>query len=214
MRILLSTKKTYKSKYNCNFPDDFLNDFGLGRSAKGEKYSFYWVLSKKALDLFHVPMAYRDLQGNEGENHYGYKQKIHDYIYGHYYMNNECKYYVTTELQQIKSPFKARTDGKEKVFYKLDICVVREKDFQVFNIEIDGNDHFRSETKQLKDRIRDELLKYRYGIYTLRIDNDWQINYKQIDEFLNKEAMEYTRTRRKDGVKTVREDYSKKFLDR
>lgn len=214
MKILLSAKVLKKkSKYNCNFPSDFLIDFDLAVSEETDKFPFFWVLSKKAERLFHSPGTFHDLDGNEGPNHYRYKQNVHDYIYEQYYMENECKFYVTTELQQKKNPFKARTDGKEKVFYKLDICVVREKDFQVFDIEIDGIDHIKSQEKQLKDRIRDELLKFRYGIYTLRLDSDWPINYKHIDEFLNLEAMEYTRTRVKDGKKTVRKDYAKKFID-
>lgn len=190
------------SKFNSNFPEDFLIDFGLGST----KYtnSFFWIFTKKALLRFHAPIAYRDLDGNEGAEHYNQKRRIHNYIYEQYYLNNECKFFVTTELQQVNKPFKTRTDGAEKMFYKLDICVIREKDHQIFDIEIDGEEHRKSNERLLKDKVRDELLEFRYGIYTYRQERDEPINYKKIDEFLQKPTKEYTRNRRIGGQKLIK----------
>jgi hypothetical protein len=185
---------------NSNFPMDFLVDFGLGMSSGGYRF-FDWKFSERAKERFHLPITYMDLDGAEGPDHYQQKQRVHDYIYEAYYLEGDCQYFVTTELQQIKMPFKARTDGKEKIFYKLDICVIRAKDHQVFDIEIDGYEHRKSNEAIIKDRVRDELLNFRYGIYTLRLDKDEPINYKKIDEFLKKPAQPYTRTRQIGGKK-------------
>jgi len=181
--------------FNSNFPMDFLVDFGLGIPKKGYHDMFNWEFSKKAKDRLHLPITYMDLDGQEGRDHYAQKQRVHHYIYECYYLEGDCQYFVTTELQQEKMPFKARTDGKEKVFYKLDICVIRAKDHQVFDIEIDGIEHRKTNEAILKDRVRDELLNFRYGIYTLRLDKDEPINYMKIDEFLKKPAQPYTRPR-------------------
>lgn len=187
-------------KINSNFPTDFLKDFGLGYS-RHPTFDYYWEFHKKAKDRFHLPITYMELDGHEDKVHYGKKQQVHDYIYENYYMNNECKFYVTTELRQIKTPFKAllvEQDGAEKIFYKLDICTIRLKDHQVFDIEIDGPEH-GTDRRMLKDAMRDKLLNFRYGIYTLRLDKFEEINFKKIDKFLKQDAMPYTRNRKTRG---------------
>ena len=142
-------------------------------------HSLSWKFSKKALDLFHNTITFRSPEGNEGPKHYGLKQKVHDYIYDNFYLYY-CKFFVTTELAQKNNPFFSYIDGKQPMFYTLDICVIREKDRQVFDIEIDGREHGR-----LKDEIRDNWLKDRYGIETMRIDeNDKEINYKKLHKFI------------------------------
>ena len=145
-----------------------------------------------------------ETDGNEDKIHYGKKQTIHDYIYETYYLStDDCKFYVTTELRQMETPFKALLveNGAEKVFYKLDICAIRLKDHQVFDIEIDGYEH-GTERGMLKDRMRDKLLAFRYGIFTLRLDKYEEINFKKLDEFLNQPVMPYTRKRKIKGHKT------------
>ena len=144
-----------------------------------------------------------ETDGHEDHVHYGQKQKVHDYIYETYYLANECKYYVTTELEQLHTPFKALlvVNGEEKIHYKLDVCVIRIKDNQIFDIEIDGPEH-TTQSRMMRDASRDRLLNYRYGIYTLRLDKFEPINFKNIDKFLKQDAMPYTRKRKIKGVKT------------
>ena len=189
---------------NSNFPTDFLGDFQLGRHHK-ETTLFHWEFYKKALERFHLPITYMELDGNEDGIHYGKKQTVHDYIYETYYLNDGCKFYVTTELKQILNPFQALLveNGEEKVYYKLDICAIRLKDHQVFDIEIDGPEH-GTDRAMLKDRMRDRLLNWRYGIFTLRFDKFDEINFKKIDDFLNQPAMTYTRKRKIKGQKIPR----------
>lgn len=190
---------TTNTQINSNFPTEFLRDFELGSH---DNWSFHWEFNKKAKDRFHLPITYMELNGYEDKIHYGKKQQVHDYIYETYYLGAECKYYVTTELQQVKTPFKALLvdDGDEKVRYKLDICVIRLKDHQVFDIEIDGPEH-GTDRAMLKDAMRDKLLNFRYGIYTLRLDKFEEINFKKIDRFLKQDAMPYTRNRKQKGMK-------------
>ena len=198
-------KITLSKTFNSNFPIDFLIDFDLG-AANGYHDIFNWKFTKKALMRFHAPVTYMDLDGSEGPDHYVQKQRVHDYIYEHYYLSGDCGVFVTTELQQVKMPFKARTDGKEKIRYKLDVCAIRANDHQVFDIEIDGYEHRKSNEAIIKDRVRDELLNFRYGIYTLRLDKDEPINYRKIDELLKKPAMPYTRPRILKGKKIIPEN--------
>lgn len=201
MMTCLTNRKKRNQQYNSNFPIDFIEDFDLGY--RGNTDRFNWKLHDKAKRRFHAPVTYMDLNGDEGIDHYSQKRLVHDYIYENYYLTDECKFYVTSELEQVDKPFKARTDGKEKIFYKLDVLVLRASDHQLFDIEIDGPEHRKSNEAILKDRVRDELLEFRYGIYTLRFDRDEPINYRKIDEFLKKDAKEYTRTRIKNGEKKV-----------
>lgn len=145
-----------------------------------------------------------ELDGHEDKVHYGQKQKLHDYIYETYYLNNECKYYVTTELRQIHSPFKALLveNGEDKIHYKLDVCAIRVKDNQIFDFEVDGPEH-TTQSRMMRDAVRDRLLNYRYGVYTMRIGKfDEQINFKKIDKFLKQDVMPYTRKRKIKGMKT------------
>lgn len=200
------TKKTTKTQTsNSNFPTNFLGDFEIGYHSN-DAPSFHWKFFKKAEDRFHLPITYMELDGQEDGIHYGQKQKVHDYIYETYYLGDECKYYVTTELRQIHNPFPALLSslmGEEKVRYKLDVCAIRLKDHQVFDIEIDGNEH-GTEKEMLKDAMRDKLLNYRYGIYTLRFYKYDEINYKKLDKFLKQPAMPYTRNRKIKGEKMQR----------
>lgn len=179
-----------------NFDDSFLYDFGL-MGIKRDHYSgtdvhrkYIWEYSKKALDRFHLPITYRNQNGPESDVHYKFKQKIHDYIYEQYYLSEGCKFYVTTELEQIMNPFPYVFDSEEKIFYTLDVCAIREKDNQIFDFEIDkGKEHY---TKMgiMRAEIRDRLLKDRYGVFTMRIDpNEYSdINPKKIDEFISQPA--------------------------
>lgn len=191
-----------KKTPNSNFPTDFLGDFGIGLD---NNLGFCWRFHVKALQRFHLPITYMETNGDEDGIHYGKKQMVHDYIYETYYLStDDCKFYVTTELRQIKNPFKAllvENSGAEKVKYKLDVCAIRLKDHQVFDIEIDGREH-GTDRGMLKDRMRDKLLNFRYGIFTLRFDKYDEINFKKLDDFLNQPAMPYTRKRKIKGQKT------------
>lgn len=155
--------------------------------------------------MFHLPITYMETDGYEDARHYGQKQKLHDYIYETYYLTNGCKFYVTTELRQMRSPFKALLveDGAKKIRYKLDVCAIRIKDNQIFDFEIDGNEH-TTQSRMMRDAVRDRLLNYRYGIYTMRIPKFEEINFKKVDKFLNQPAMPYTRNRNIKGQKLQR----------
>ena len=179
-----------KRKSNTNeFGNDFLIDFKLfhgklklddGTWPKGNE----WIYSKKAIERFHQPVTYKSPNGSEGPKHYGLKQVVHDYIYDNYYLQNGCKFLVTTELEQKNNPFYSYIDGKIPVFFTMDICVIRESDRQVFNIEIDGPEHY-TRGGMMKAEIRDEWLLDRYGVLTYRIDQaDDEPNYKKIDKFI------------------------------
>ena len=198
--------RTKNDVINSNFPTNFLGDFQIGRHS--ELLGFHWQFHKKAEQRFHLPITYMELDGNEDGIHYGKKQAVHDYIYETYYLNDDCKFYVTTELRQMENPFKALLveNGEEKVFYKLDVCAIRLKDHQVFDIEIDGPEH-GTVRRMLADRMRDKLLNFRYGIFTLRLNKFEEINFKQIDKFLNQPAMPYTRTRKINGKKIRPDGY-------
>jgi len=159
-----------------NFTRGFLRDFGIGDECK----EFY----KEAKERFHLPITFHELDGHEEYDHYHKKQLVHDYIYETYYLNNGCKYLVTTELQQEHRPFESRIDGEEKVLYKLDICVIKPSQQKIFDIEIDGKEHF-TKKGMYKDSLRDQWLASRYNNFkTLRIDKNDEIPYKQIDKFL------------------------------
>ena len=151
-----------------------------------------WIYNPKALERFHAPVTYRD--DHEDHNHYKLKSLIHDYIYENYYLENECKYYVTTELKQQNTTFYSYMGGKIPIFYTLDICIIRDSDYQVFNIEVDGPEHY-SRGGLLKADIRDSCLLDRYGVLTLRIDKaDVDcLNYKKIDKFISQPAVENPR---------------------
>lgn len=192
-----TTKKTRKkrtSNRKNNFPFTFLVDFGLygdsGIRLPDGRYpqEFDWIYSRKALERFHVPGTYRDI--NEDEKHFKLKSLVHDYIYENYYLENECKFFVTTELKQVNNCFWSYIDGKMPVYFTLDVCVIRENDCQVFAIEIDGPEHY-TKTGMMKADIRDEWLKDRYGLLTWRIDKaDDDINYKKLDRFISQLAVE------------------------
>jgi hypothetical protein len=200
---VLKPKNDKNTRINSNFPQDFLRDFELGEYETPA--GFEWVYHKKALDMFHLPITYMETDGHEDHIHYGMKQKVHDYIYETYYLGNECKYYITTELQQKHTPFKALLveNGEEKIYYKLDVCAIRVADNQVFDIEIDGPEH-TTQNRMMKDAVRDKLLNFRYGIYTLRIPKFEEINFKKLDKFLKQEAMPYTRKRKIKGIKNIK----------
>lgn len=177
-------------KNNNNFSNDFLKDFRLLHTKPYDvnKPGIGWTYSKKTLERFHIPVAYKNPNenGSEGPKHYKLKSLVHGYIYENYYLENECKFLVTTELEQKNNPFFSYIDGKIPVFFTLDVCVIRENDHQVFDIEIDGPEHY-TRRGLMKADIRDEWLKDRYGIITYRIDrNDEEPNYKEIDELLTK----------------------------
>ena len=58
---------------------------------------------------------------SEGEDHFRLKQSTHNYIYENFYMNNNCKILVTTELEQIHNPFTSHLESdKEIIYYTLD----------------------------------------------------------------------------------------------
>lgn len=157
---------------------DFFKDFDLCDYVRPHHKK--WNFSQEALELFHKPITYHNREGNEGPKHYGLKQMVHDYIYDNYYLNGDCKFLVTTELEQKDTPFKSYMDGKQSLHYTLDVCIIRVKDRKVFCVEIDGREHGR-----LKDKIRDSWLKDRYDIDTYRIDeNDETINYGRLNRFI------------------------------
>lgn len=197
-----TTTPTKKKKRNNigNFTNDFLRDFRLiqAKRVKFPKGSPHrtkhdWVYSDVALDRFHTPTTHSSPNGNEGEKHYRLKSLVHDYIYENYYLENECKFMVTTELEQKNSPFYSYIDGKIPVFFTMDICVIRDSDNQVFDIEIDGPEHY-TRGGMMKADIRDEWLKDRYGVLTYRIDSaDDEPNYKRIDKFINQPAVKNPR---------------------
>lgn len=177
-----------------NFNDSFLHDFGLygaKRDYTGGFISYNWKFTKKALDRFHLPITYHNQDGPESDLHYSFKQKVHDYIYEDYYLSDGCKFYVTSELEQVMNPFNSYIDGEKKVFYTLDVCAIRQKDNQVFDFEIDtGSEHY-TQRGMMKADLRDRLLNNRYGIYTMRIDPSSEgkdINRKKIDKFLEQPA--------------------------
>ena len=190
-----------KRKSNTNeFGNDFLIDFKLfhgklkledGTWPKGNE----WIYSKKAIERFHQPVTYKSPNGSEGPKHYGLKQVVHDYIYDNYYLQNGCKFLVTTELEQKNNPFYSYIDGKIPVFFTMDICVIRESDCQVFDIEIDGPEHY-TRGGMMKAEIRDEWLLDRYGVLTYRIDQaDDEPNYKKIDKFISQPVVLNSRKR-------------------
>jgi hypothetical protein len=198
---------TTKKRKTSSFGNDFLKDFKLHYEDRvlrdGIRYNTTreWIYSDKALERFHLPITYKNPNpnGNEGTKHYGLKQMVHDYIYDNYYLGNGCKFLVTTELEQKENPFWSYIDGKKPVFFTLDICVIRESDFQVFDIEIDGPEHY-TRGGLMKGEIRDEWLLDRYGVLTYRIDQaDDEPNYKQIDKFISKPAVLNPRSRKKNG---------------
>lgn len=184
-----------QKKKKSNFGNQFLIDFRLfDHYEYGSKGP--WKLTKKALDLFHTPVTYHG-ETEEGEDHYRLKSLVHDYIYENYYLENECKFLVTTELKQINNPFFSYIDGKIPVYFTLDVCVIRENDCQVFDIEIDGAEH-RTRGGMMKADIRDEWLKDRYGMLTWRIDSsDKDINYKKLDKFISQPVVENPRKQKK-----------------
>jgi len=187
LKPTIKNPKLSKGKKS-NFNDSFLYDFGLTDDDYACR-SYIWTYGVKAQQRFHLPITYMS-QGEEGKKHYRLKQQAHDYVYENYYLNNECLYFVTTELEQIDSPFKSYIDGEEKVFYTMDVCVIRYSDNQVFNIEIDGVDHLRR-GNMMRDERRDLWLNSRYGILTHRIDyNEYDdINFKDIDKFISQPAV-------------------------
>lgn len=170
-----------------NFNNSFIYDFGLDDSFT-ESRSYVWTWGVKAQERFHLPITFMNT-GAESTRHYSFKQQAHDYIYENYYLNNDCKFFVTTELEQIEEPFTSYIDGAEKVFYTLDVCIVRLKDNQIFDIEIDGKDHLTRGNIMRDDR-RDRWLRDRYGILTHRIDynQNENINFKNIDKFISQPA--------------------------
>ena len=201
-------------KRTSNFGNAFLKDFRLfigsnNQLTKKEPdsgkinwiYPSDWIYSKSALARFHLPITNPNPHGSEDEKHFKTKMLIHDYIYENYYMNNECKYMVTTELEQKNNCFYSYIDGKIPVFFTLDICVIRESDFQVFDIEVDGPEHY-SRKGRMKAEIRDEWLKDRYGVLTLRIDKSDVdcINYSKIDKFISQPTVENPRDKKKKKV--------------
>jgi hypothetical protein len=102
---------------------------------------------------------------------------------------------VTTELEQKGQCFYSYIDGKIPVFFTLDICVIRESDYQVFCIEVDGPEHY-TRTGMMKAEIRDTWLYDRYGVLTHRVDKEDVdcINYKKIDKFLLSPTVENPRS--------------------
>ncbi len=193
-------------KRTSNFSNDFLVDFKLfignpllKNRVDGKWVSKTdWVYSKTALERFHLPIIYPNPHGSEDDNHFRTKMLIHDYIYDNYYMDNECKFMVTTELEQRNNCFYSYIDGKIPVFFTLDICIIRESDYQVFDIEVDGPEH-RTRRGMMKAEIRDSWLFDRYGVLTYRVDkNDVDcINYKKIDKFISQPAVENPRSKKK-----------------
>lgn len=178
-----------------NFDDSFLHDFGLHGAKKdytGGHLTYIWKYTQKAKDRFHLPITYHNQNGPESDLHYSFKQKVHDHIYENYYLStDDCKFYVTSELEQVRNPFNSYIDGEQKVFYTLDVCAIRQKDNQVFDFEIDtGTEHY-TQRGMMKADLRDRLLNNRYGIYTMRIDpfeEGKDINRKKIDKFLEQPA--------------------------
>jgi hypothetical protein len=186
---LTNSKKT-------NFDNSFLYDFGL-LDSYGDERSHTWVYDKKAQERFHIPITYMS-KDEEGTKHYRLKQQAHDYVYENYYLNNECKFFVTTELEQVNRPFISYIDGEEKVFYTMDVCVIRFDDNQIFNIEIDGREHL-TPGNMMRDERRHRWLNDRYGVLTHRIDyNEYDnVNFKDIDKFISQPAainQNYNRT--------------------
>ncbi len=180
---------TGKKRKTSNFGNKFLIDFGLHKGNTHFKDGFKpagyeWIYSKEALERFHLPITYKSPEGYEDSKHYGLKQVVHDYIYDNYYLQNGCKFLVTTELKQKNNNFWSYIDGKQPVFFTLDVCVIRESDCQVFDIEIDGPEHY-TRGGMMKAEIRDTWLLDRYGVLTYRIDKaDDEPNYKKIDKFI------------------------------
>jgi hypothetical protein len=193
--------KGKKKGKTSNFGNDFLIDFKLSygnhRLADGTwPINYAWIYSNKALERFHLPTTNSNPNGNEGPKHFGLKKMVHDYIYDNYYLENGCKYRVTTELEQKSNCFYSYIDGKIPVFFTMDICVIRDSDYQVFDIEIDGPEHY-TRGGIMKAEIRDEWLLDRYGVLTYRIDlADDEPNYKQIDKFISQPAVENPRKRK------------------
>jgi hypothetical protein len=181
-----------------NFGNKFLIDFKLHKGNNHFKDGFKpagyeWIYSQEALERFHLPITYKNPDGPEDSKHYGLKQVVHDYIYDNYYLQNGCKFLVTTELKQKNNNFWSYIDGKQPVFFTLDICVIRESDCQVFDIEIDGPEHY-SRGGMMKAEIRDTWLLDRYGVLTYRIDKaDDEPNYKKIDKFITSPTVQNPR---------------------
>lgn len=178
-----------RGKFSSQFLFDFnlLDNVGAGTSTRRISRRYKWVYHKKALERFHLPTCYRRVVDNdsEGDDHFRLKQLTHAYIYENFYMNNECKFLVTTELEQIYNPFTSHLESdKEIIYYTLDVCAIRTKDNQVFDFEIDGKEHY-TKIGIMKGRIRDAWLKDRYGAITLRIDKaEKEPPYKKINDLL------------------------------
>lgn len=164
----------YNRKPN-SFNLSFLYDFDLGDAHK--------QLFKKTIKIFHNPIVKSCNGGGEGLKHFSLKKNIAHHIYFNYYLQDK-KFYVTTELEQKYNPFISYMNNRE-IFFTLDICVLRMKDAQVFDIEIDGKEH-QSAIGMMKARYRDAVLEDRYKIKTMRIDSEEkEPPYKEIIEFLN-----------------------------
>lgn len=154
---------------------NFLLEFNLGNT----NIMFY----KKSLQRFENRITSM-VGDNEGTKHYFWKHKIHQHIWLKFYQPNK-EFYVTTELEQKLNPFRSFIN-ENVIYFTLDICAIRTKDYRIFDIEIDGREHATG-TGIRKARYRDAMLKERYGIDTLRIDYE-QYNeppYKLVEEFIN-----------------------------
>lgn len=109
---------------------------------------------------------------DEGPDHWNMKYDAYWYAKNKY--GNNPKFFITTELQQVYSPFVIKLDEKKQHYkhYKLDICVIyfdSPRHPMILDIEIDNGNHFRGKQME-KDRLRDRLLNERYGVHTERVD--------------------------------------------
>lgn len=121
--------------------------------------------------------ARHDENVEEGDEHFSKKEQIFNWLF------DNTEFYVMTELQQVRTPFKSFRTGEE-IKFRMDICAIRPSDSQVLNIEIDGKEHF-TEIGKMQDRTRDNWLHQQYGIKVFRVNKYEDIDWKNLNLFIN-----------------------------
>jgi hypothetical protein len=117
--------------------------------------------------------------------------EVKDWIRSHVYRNYRDKgWLVTTELEQKNNPFNSYLDGNKPVRYTLDVCMIREDIGIIIDFEVDGREHY-SATGLMKGAIRDEKLKYKYNVFTKRINKDDPPGIDKIDKFIETSLQQY-----------------------
>jgi hypothetical protein len=140
----------------------FLEDFDLHNKRAIDR-----IVKKNPWFYSHVKMS-----NGEQAAHYRIKCEMLELLNEKF--GNHKDFFVANELEQKYNPFISELDKSTEYYkyYTLDICVIFFSDPRnplILDIEIDGENHYRKKQME-KDRVRDALLKERYGVHTERID--------------------------------------------